>query len=409
MDLPLKGITVTELANVLAGPSVGMFLAEMGATVIKVENVKSCGDVTRHWKLPTEDPDADISGYFSSVNWGKKSVALDITHHGGLEIVYRLVEQSDIVLSSYKPGDAEKLKVDYPELRKINEKIIYAHVTGYGMNNPRAGYDAIIQAETGFTYMNGEPGGKPTKMPVALMDVLAAHQIKEAVLLALLSRERGGSGQYIEASLLKSGIASLANQAANWLVGKTIPGRMGSDHPNIVPYGTIFTTADKKEIVLAVGTDKQFGELCRLLGREALAEDQRFRNNFNRVVNSDELKKELQELIGSHNRDSILNLLEERRVPAGGVLTMQEVFETAGAREMLLESELDTGTIRGVSSVAFTGREAGTRKIPPPPHYGQHSRQILKQTLGYEDRQIDLLQEKNIIYAQKNNAEKGTG
>ncbi len=402
MDLPLKGLTVTELANVLAGPSVGMFLAEMGATVIKVENVRSCGDVTRHWKLPTEDPDTDISGYFSSVNWGKKSVALDIAQDEGLEIVYRLVEKSDIVLSSYKPGDAEKLKVDYPELRKINEKVIYAHVTGYGMNNPRAGYDAIIQAESGFTYMNGEPGGIPTKMPVALMDVLAAHQIKEAVLLALLARERGGSGQYIEASLLKSGIASLANQAANWLVGKTIPGRMGSDHPNIVPYGTIFTTADKKEIVLAVGTDKQFGELCRLLGREALAEDQRFRNNFNRVVNSNELKKELQELIGFHNRDSILKLLAERRVPAGGVFNMQEVFETAGAREMLLESELDTGTIRGVSSVAFTGREAGTRKITPPPHYGQHSREILIQTLGYGDRQVDLLQDKNIIYAQKN-------
>ena len=400
MELPLNGIRVLELANVLAGPSVGLFLAEMGATVIKVENIRSGGDVTRHWKLPSEDPDTDISGYFSCVNWGKQSLALDITLEEGLEIVYKLAGQCDILLASYKPGDAEKLKVDYPSLKKLYSDLIYAHVTGYGMTNPRAGYDAIIQAESGFTFMNGEPGGKPTKMPVALMDVLAAHQIKEAILLALLARERGGRGQYIEASLLKSGVASLANQATNWLVGKSIPRRMGSDHPNIVPYGTIFSTADGKEIVLAVGTDKQFGELCHLLGKPGLAEDEKFKRNYNRVVNSSRLKAELQKLIGRYNREDILELLQGRRVPAGGVLDMKEVFETPEAREMILESDLNSGSIQGVSSVSFTSDSFSINSdLSPPPHYGQHTKLILAELLGFTSGQIDKLLGKNVVYA----------
>lgn len=400
MEMPLKGIRVLELANVLAGPGVGMFLSEMGATVIKVENVQSCGDVTRQWKLPTEDPETDIAGYFSCVNWGKRSLAIDITCEEGLNIIYELVKQCDIVLSSYKPGDAEKLKVSFPILKELNEKLIYAHVTGYGMNNPRAGYDAIIQAESGFTYMNGEPEGNPTKMPVALMDILAAHQLKEAILLALLSRERYGGGQYIEASLLRSGIASLANQATNWLVGKSIPQRMGSDHPNIVPYGTIFRTADNKEIVLAVGTDKQFKELCQILGEPELAEDERFRKNFNRVVNSSELKMKLQVLIGSYERDDILEILMSRRIPAGGVYNMEEVFNTPEAMEMILEGVAGGISIKGVSTVAFTSDNMQINKdLSPPPHYGEHSYEILSDMLGMSGSEIQSLHEKNIIYA----------
>jgi crotonobetainyl-CoA:carnitine CoA-transferase CaiB-like acyl-CoA transferase len=400
MEMPLKGIRVLELANVLAGPGVGMFLSEIGATVIKIENVQSCGDVTRQWKLPSEDPESDISGYFSCVNWGKKSLAIDITHVEGLNIIYELVRQCDIVLASYKPGDAEKLKVSFPILKELNEKLIYAHVTGYGMDNPRAGYDAIIQAESGFTYMNGDPAGNPVKMPVALMDILAAHHLKEAVLLALLTRERYGTGQYIEASLLKSGIASLANQATNWLVGKTIPQRMGSDHPNIVPYGTIFRTSDNKEIVLAVGTDRQFKELCQILQKPELAEDERFRKNFNRVVNSSELNRKLQVLIGLYERDEILEVLKGRSVPAGGVFNMEEVFSTREAREMIVEDETGMESIKGVSTVAFTSDNLQiNKKLSPPPHYGEHSNEILAGLLGKSESEIQSLHEKNIIYA----------
>ena len=324
MNQLLNDIRVLELANVLAGPSVGMALAELGARVVKVENLLTLGDVTRTWKLPSEDPDTNISGYFSCVNWGKKSLAIDLNKPEGLDIVYRLTEVSDIVLVSYKPGDAEKLKVDYNTLKQYNKSLIYAHLTGYGLKNERAGYDAIIQAESGFTYMNGEQGGKPVKMPVALMDILAGHQLKEAILLALLNRFRKGEGTYIEASLIKSGVAALANQATNWLVGNSIPQRMGSDHPNIVPYGRIFYTRDEKPVVLAVGSDKQFAELCSILGKPELAQDPKYSTNFNRVKNRNEIYPILQDLVAQIDRDPFLNELARRRIPAGGVYNMQE-------------------------------------------------------------------------------------
>lgn len=409
----LKNITVLELANVLAGPSVGMFLAELGADVIKVENIHTNGDVTRIWKTSTESPDTDVSAYFSSVNWGKRSIAVDLAHPDGLAIIHRLAMQSDIVLASYKPGDAEKLKVDAGTLRALNPALIYAHITGYGPDNPRAGFDAIIQAESGFTLMNGEPNGPPVKMPVALMDVLTAHNVKEAILLALLHRERTGEGQTIHASLIRSGIASLVNQAANWLVGGVIPQRLGSDHPNIVPYGTIFTTRDGKEIVLAVGTERQFSELGRVLGRAELAEDSRFFTNVDRVRHKTELKRILQELIGGFDRDAILTLLAEHSIPAGGVLNVREVFETPEGQDMLLEGEYrdeadDQGncagitdslrTIRGVRSVAFDS-DGGERPadLLPPPQYAAHTRGVLRERLGLTGREIDSLIARHVI------------
>ena len=402
-ELPLSGIKVLELAAVLAGPSVGMFFAELGAQVIKVENITTSGDVTRNWKLPKEPSETDISGYFSCVNWGKSSFAADLCQTEGIELIYQLTRHCDIILVNYKPGDAEKLRVDYPTLKKYNEKLIYSHITGYGLNNRRAGFDAIIQAESGFTFMNGEPGGPPTKMPVALMDLLAAHQVKEAILLALLHRERTGKGQYIEASLFRAGIASLANQATNWLVGQSIPQRMGSDHPNIVPYGTIFRTADQKGIVIAAGTDKQYRELIKALGKPELAEDPRFARNQDRVVNKAEVNGIIQECIGKYNREEILQILEEKRIPAGGVFNMQEVFEVPESEGMILEGSYPSGMkIRGVRSVAFdTNDPMIVSHLSPPPHYGQHTREILEELLKLSKAEIDHLINKGVVYARK--------
>jgi crotonobetainyl-CoA:carnitine CoA-transferase CaiB-like acyl-CoA transferase len=402
MDIskPLEGIKVLELASVLAGPSIGMFLAELGAEVIKVENLVTDGDVTRKWKLTTENPDSDISGYFSCVNWGKKSLAIDISQCDGLNVIYKLVKQCDIVLANYKPGDAEKLQVDYQTFKKINPNLIYSHVTGYGLSNQRAGFDAIIQAESGFTYMNGEPDGPPTKMPVALMDVLAAHHHKEAILVALLQRERGQGGCYIDASLFKAGVSSLVNQATNWLVGNKIPQRMGSDHPNIVPYGTIFNTSDGKGIVIAVGTEKQFAELVDLLGKPELAADSKFSKNFSRVKNKAELNGILQELIIKYDRETILEMLANRKVPAGGVFNMQEVFETPEAQEMILEAPVGENAIKGVSSIAFSiNGLPSSGGMNHPPHYGEHTYQILCDELGMELEEIENLISQNIVYA----------
>ncbi len=398
---PLHGLKVLELASVLAGPSVGMFFAELGASVFKVENVTTQGDVTRKWKLPSESADTDISGYFSCVNWGKESLAVDLCAENGLQLIYELAASCDIVLVSYKPGDAEKLKVDYPTLKHYNESIIYSHITGYGLQNSRAGFDAIIQAESGFTYMNGESHGPPTKMPVALMDVLAAHHLKSAILLALYSREKTGKGQYIEASLFKAGIASLANQATNWLVGKAIPQRMGSDHPNIVPYGTIFKTSDNKEIVLAAGTDKQFRELITLLGRPDLAQNCKFEKNHGRVIHKDEINEVLQNLILKFRRDEILELFQQKSIPAGGVFNMKEVFEVPESASMVIRGNYDDGLeIQGVRSIAFNSSFA-TNTMSPPPHYGQHSRKILTEVLGYNQEKINELIKEGVVYAAK--------
>ena len=401
MHQPLKDIKVLELANVLAGPSIGATLSELGATVIKVENLLTKGDVTRTWKLPTENPDTDISGYFSSVNWGKKSIAIDLNQADGLELIYKLAEVCDIVLVSYKPGDAEKLNVDYNTLKIRNNKIIYAHLTGYGLSNPRAGYDAIIQAESGFTYMNGESDGKPVKMPVALMDILAGHQLKEAIILALYNREKTGKGQYIETSLIKSGIASLANQATNWLVGETIPERMGSDHPNIVPYGTIFYSRDNKPIVIAIGNDKQFTDLCLVLGKAEIANDKKFTDNLKRVKNRNELNDTLQVLIANFNRDHLLEALSEKNVPAGGVFNMKEVFEMPEAKELVMESETTSGiSIKGVRTIAFNiDGKPNLNDISAPPHYGEHTIQILHDILGYSNDKINDLIKHNVIHA----------
>lgn len=400
---PLSEIKVLELAGVLAGPSVGVALAELGALVIKVENLQTRGDVTRTWKLPTEDPQTDISGYFSCVNWGKKSLSINLRDPRGLDMVYRLAALSDVVLVSYKPRDAEKLKVDYPTLSHLNPRLIYGHITGYGLQNQRAGYDAIVQAESGFTYMNGEPQGHPTKMPVALMDILAGHQLKEAILLALWMRDRTGKGRHIEVSLMKSGVASLANQATNWLVGKTIAQRMGSDHPNIVPYGTIYYSRDKKPIVLAIGSDKQFADLCRILGRADLATDERYATNYARVRNREALNALLQDLVGKLDRDPFLEQLAQRSIPAGGVYNMKEVFEQPEARELVLTSKTTGGhPIEGVRTVAFTmDCQPPEETIMAPPHYGEHTREILTEMLKVTREQMEQLIADGVIYAKQ--------
>jgi crotonobetainyl-CoA:carnitine CoA-transferase CaiB-like acyl-CoA transferase len=335
------------------------------------------------------------------VNWGKKSISIDISNEEGLNIIYSLTRVCDIILVSYKPGDAEKLKVDYKTLNKWNNRIIYAQVTGYGQNNPRSGYDAIIQAESGFTYMNGEQGGQPVKMPVALMDILAGHQLKEAILLALFTRERAGKGSYVETSLIKSGVSALANQAANWLVGNTIPGRMGSDHPNIVPYGTIYYSRDNKPVVLAIGNDNQFADLCSILGNIDLSKDERFSENFYRVKNRFELNQILQKLISAVDREELIKELDKKNVPAGGVFDMKEVFEQPEAAELIMEGKMDNEkTLKGMRTVAFSfDGDYHAHSLTPPPHYGEHTTKILSELLGMGAETIEKLIEKKIIYA----------
>lgn len=342
------GLRVLELASVLAGPSVGQFFAELGAEVIKVENPKTGGDVTRSWKSAGETTD-DRSAYFCCCNWGKQSVALDLSQPADLEVLKKMVPTMDVVIASYKPGDAEKLGVSYEQLKTINQQLIYGQITGYGSDDKRVGYDAVIQAEAGFMDLNGAKDGAPTKMPVALIDVLAAHQLKEALLLALLHRERMREGGFVEVSLMQAALSSLANQATNWLVGKKLPQRQGSAHPNIAPYGDVFETRDRKQILLAVGSDRQFEDLMNVLGVVAW-DGGKFKTNQQRVKNRAELNGLLSDKIQEVNSRDLMAALRAKKIPGGLVQNVQEALAMPVAEEILLEA----GGLRGVRN--FVGK-----------------------------------------------------
>lgn len=380
-----EGLKILELASVLAGPAVGQFFAELGATVIKVENAKSGGDVTRTWKASGETTD-DRSAYFCSVNWGKKSIALNLDNSESRNILLRLAQQSDVVIASYKPGDAAKMGVDYETLRKVNPTIIYGQITGYGADNSRVGYDAVIQAEAGFMFMNGEPGGASLKMPVALVDLLAAHHLKEGILLAMLRMAKTGKGDFVEVSLIQAAIASLANQAANWLVGGKIPQKQGSAHPNIAPYGDVFTTAEGREILLAIGSDKQFQALCAVLELQQVARDPIFKTNLLRVSNRVLLHKSLQEKLHGYNTDTIMRALNRAKIPAGIIQDLQQVFEMDEAKELLLHAADRVGV------KTYIG--AGSNRSPhflPPPHVGEHTVEVLTKSLQLSPQAIQQL------------------
>ncbi len=370
-----KDLKVLELASVLAGPSVGQFFAELGAQVIKVENQKTGGDVTRTWKGHDEMTD-DRSAYFCSVNWGKKSIAIDLSSFEGQSIAQKLASKSDIVIASYKPGDAEKLGVSYQQLITNNRQLIYGQITGYGSDNDRVGYDAVIQAESGFIDLNGEKNGDPVKMPVALIDILAAHHLKEGLLLALLKRDRIGEGSLVEVSLIQAAISSLANQATNWLVAKKLPVRQGSAHPNIAPYGESFLTKDGKRILLAIGSDRQFSDLLKLLKLEKLNDGDKFLKNHMRVKNRDELSDLLAQAIKEFDSMELMTEINTRKIPAGIIQNMKEVFEMSEAKELLLNGDGLTGVKTVVTKIM--GQQQLVNLLPPP-HFGEHTQEILTQ------------------------------
>jgi crotonobetainyl-CoA:carnitine CoA-transferase CaiB-like acyl-CoA transferase len=391
MEGQFKGLRVLELASVLAGPGVAQFFAELGADVIKVENLKTRGDVTRSWKSAGERTD-DRSAYFCSVNWGKRSIAIDLSAPEGREIVHELSRKSQIVIASYKPGDAERLTVDYATLSRQHPGLIYGQITGYGSDNQRVGYDAIIQAEAGFMSMNGLPGGPSLKMPVALIDVLAGHHLKQGLLLAMLEKASTGKGRLVEVSLIQAALSSLANQASNWLVANKMPQKQGSAHPNIAPYGDVFKTADDFEILLAVGTDEQFRNLCKVLEMLPLVGDPRFFTNVFRVENRLVLNDVLASKLRTLSAREALARMHQVKIPAGLIQSVQEALEMPEARGMFLE----WGGFRGIKTYSGSNG-ADVSHIQPPPHFGEHSKQILNEFLNYSPERVENLSRNQII------------
>lgn len=350
-----KGLKVIEFASVLAGPAVGMFFAELGAKVVKIENKTAGGDVTRGWKLPSEDPASPASAYFCSVNWGKQHLFLDLNQAADRDTAIELAATADVVISNFKPSSAERLGVDEQSLRARNPRLVYAQIHAFAdPEDESPAFDAVLQAEAGFMYMTGEPDRPPAKMPVALIDLLAAHQLKEAILLALLQRERTGQGATVSVSLLESALASLANQATNWLMAGQIPQRMGARHPNIAPYGDTFRCADGQYLLLAVGTERQFQQLCRCLSLEHLLQDPGFQTNAARVKHRAALNETLEAVLRLKTLDEWIALLKPAGVPVARIRDMQAVFEMPAARAMILEKKMPGGQMsKRVKSIAF--------------------------------------------------------
>ena len=280
--------------------------------------------------------------------------------------LYDLIKKADIVITSYKAGDAEKLGVDYAQLASINPQIIYGKITGYS-SSAKVGYDAVIQAESGFMSINGEKNSSPLKMPVALIDVLAAHQLKQAILVSIIERMSTGKGKQVSVSLMDTAISALVNQATNWLVGEKAPKSMGNLHPNIAPYGELFNTKDDRLVMLAVGNNKQFSNLCKVLSIDAMIPD--FQTNLLRVQNREALNELIGQKMKGFESESLMKLLNLNQVPAGIVASVDEVLTKGEAQWFLNSNE-----ISGIRSFVATG--VNRFELSPPPQLGEHNDEV---------------------------------
>jgi len=348
----IASLKILELSTVLAGPAVGMFFAELGASVLKLEH-PNLPDVTRSWKLPSEDPTSPISAYFSSVNYKKQYHQLDLDSPIGSMEIQQFIRESDIILMNFKKGDDLKFGLTDEQIFTLNPSIIIGKISGFGDESDRVAYDLILQAESGFMSMNGTPESGPVKMPVALIDVLAAHQLKEGILVALIEQQLTSKGAVVSVSLFDAAVTSLVNQASNFLMEEHIPQRIGSLHPNIAPYGEIFTTKDQQQITFAIGSNKHFAGLCSFLQLTDLTADIRFSTNSLRVKNRTALYELLQLPIGLLDATFIDQHMQENQIPMGIIRSLDEVFTHKAAQQLIREEIIDNQLTKRITSIAF--------------------------------------------------------
>ncbi|HMN66864.1 MAG TPA: CoA transferase, partial [Burkholderiaceae bacterium] len=377
MKSALHGIRVLDLTRVLAGPWCSQNLADLGADVIKVER-PGAGDDTRAWGPPfLKDRDGRDTGdaaYYLAANRNKRSVEIDLASPAGQQAVRDLAKLSDVVLENYKVGQLKKYGLDYASLAALNPRLVYCSVTGFGQTGPwahRAGYDFIIQALGGLMSITGEaddrPGGGPQKVGVAVSDLMTGMYATQAVLAALLHRERTGEGQYIDVALLDVQVAMLANMNTNFLVSGQPPKRWGNAHPNIVPYQA-FRAADQW-IVVAVGNDDQYRRFCDLGGRADLYADERFARNRDRVRNRETLVPLIAALIAQRPAAWWLEGLERAGVPCGPINDLAQVFDNEQVRSRGLRVDIeraDAGPVPLVGSPLKMSATPPSYRLPPP-------------------------------------------
>jgi crotonobetainyl-CoA:carnitine CoA-transferase CaiB-like acyl-CoA transferase len=385
---PLAGKRILDLSRVLAGPWCTMILGDLGAEVIKVENPKG-GDDTRGWGPPYA---AGESAYYLCANRNKKSVAIDLSCEAGQAAVKALAATSDVLVENYKFGGLDKYGLDYASLSAQFPELIYCSISGYGRQSPRAaepGYDYVIQAEGGLMAINGDVDRPPVRVGVAVADLFTGMFAAQAILAALIAKDRDGLGQHIDMALFDSQLAMLANVGSSCLVSDEEPKRFGNAHPTVVPYQT-FGTADGR-IVIAVGNDHQFGILCRdLLGRPDLAGDMRFATNAARVENRGELISLLEPLIAAHQSDWWIAALKKAKVPCGEVRPMKAALSAAETLARGMVQSVSHPTAGSVPLIGSPLKLGGTPVVAPsaPPLLGEHSAEILGGLLGYNAAMI---------------------
>ena len=378
MKPPLESVKVLDLSRVLAGPYATMVLGDLGADVIKVERPE-VGDDTRHWGPPFAGDEADgESAYFLSVNRNKRSITADFNNEEDLEKIKRLARGADVLIENMRRGTLEKRGLDYDTLKKENPALIYCTITGFGPGpaEDSPGYDFLIQARAGVMGITGHHDGEPTKVGVAVADIVCGLYAANTILSALHRRDAAGKGARIEVPLFESTLSWLANRGQEYLVSGEDKGRLGNAHPTIVPYQTFH--ASDKMIAVAVGNDAQFEKLCEVLGREELAEDERYAANPARVENRDDLVEILQEEFSKRSAEEWIEKIREAGVPCGPVNTLAEVFtdEHVNNSGMLQTVEHPTAGELDilVSPVLIDGERPQVRL--PPPTLGQHTGEV---------------------------------
>jgi crotonobetainyl-CoA:carnitine CoA-transferase CaiB-like acyl-CoA transferase len=403
----LQGVRVLDLSRVLAGPWAGQLLADLGADVVKVER-PGAGDDTRAWGPPwLNDPEGHSTGesaYYLSANRNKRSVTIDIATAEGQQLVRQLAGKADVVLENFKVGGLAQYGLDYAGLKAVNPRLVYCSITGFGQSGPyasRAGYDFLIQGMGGLMSLTGRPDGTqgagPMKVGVALTDIMTGLYATVAVLAALKRREQSGEGQHIDLALLDVQIASLANQAANYLVGDVVPKRMGNAHPNIVPYQE-FPTADGYMIV-AVGNDSQFANLCKTLGKPEWSSDERFSTNPQRVKHRSELIALIHGMTVRRTTDEWVAAMEAAGVPCGPINTLDRVFADPQVQARGVRIEMPHPLGRDVALVANPIRlsESPVQYRRAPPTLGQHTEEVLSDWLGTTATELDALRARKAI------------
>jgi glutaryl-CoA transferase len=375
-EAPYAGLRVLELARVLAGPWIGQTLADLGAQVIKIESPE--GDETRRWGPPfltNADGSAADAAYFHSCNRGKESLVLDFRNPADREQAVRLAREADVVIENFKVGGLEKYGLDHASLAALNPALVYCSISGFGQDGRyanRPGYDFVAQAMSGLMDITGEPGRAPQKVGVAVADIVTGLYGLIGIQAALAERARSGRGQRVDVALLDSTMGILANQVMNRLIGNLTPTRMGNAHPNIAPYQE-FRTADGF-IVVAVGNDAQFRNLCAALGREPLADDPRFAGNGARVRNRTALEQTLAPLLAALRREEALARLEAAGVPCGPINTVAEAFADPNtrARGMVVDCPAEGYGIPSIPGLATPIRFSRSKSGPsrPAPRLG---------------------------------------